>query len=60
MKNKIQYLLASLEKNTPGQNKFFILKYSVWVIKKAELYADFESVEKVFKKCTKKKLLSKP
>ncbi len=28
-------------------------------IKNAEFHADFESVEKVLKKCTKKKLLAK-
>jgi len=39
--------------------KFFFLKKSKKVSKNAEFHADFESVEKVLKKCTKKKLLAK-
>jgi hypothetical protein len=31
----------------------------IWVSKNAEFNADFESVEKVLKKCTIKKLLAK-
>ncbi len=39
--------------------KVLILKKSKKVPKNAEFHADFESVEKVLKKCTKKKLLAK-
>jgi hypothetical protein len=39
--------------------KNFFWKNSKKVSKNAEFYADFESVEKVLKKCTKKKLLAK-
>ncbi len=31
----------------------------IWVSKNAEFHTDFESVENVLKKCTKKKLLAK-
>jgi hypothetical protein len=41
----------------PLQN--FFLKKSKKVSKNAEFHADFKSVEKVLKKCTKKKLLAK-
>ncbi len=34
--------------------KFFFFKNSIWVSKNAEFHADFESVEKGLKKCTKK------
>jgi hypothetical protein len=39
--------------------KKFSLKNSIWVSKNAEFHTDFESVGKVLKKCTKKKLLAK-
>jgi hypothetical protein len=34
--------------------KKILLKNSIWVSKNPEFQADFELVEKVFKKCTKK------
>jgi hypothetical protein len=34
--------------------KTILLKNSIWVSKNAEIHADFESVEKVLKKCTQK------
>jgi hypothetical protein len=39
--------------------KVLIFKNSIWVSKNAGFHADFESVEKVLKKCTQKKLLAK-
>jgi hypothetical protein len=39
--------------------KIFFEKIGKGVKKNAEFHADFESVEKVLKKCTKKKLLAK-
>jgi hypothetical protein len=39
--------------------KNFLLKNSKWASKNAEFHADFESVKKVLKKCTIKKLLAK-
>jgi hypothetical protein len=43
-------------KNTNMAQKKFFLKKSIKVSKNAEFHADFESVEKVVKKCTTKKL----
>jgi hypothetical protein len=37
--------------------KKILLNIQLWVSKNAEFYADFESVEKVFKKCPKKLLV---
>ncbi len=39
--------------------KKFLAKNLIWVSKNTEFHADFESVEKGLKKCTKKKLLAK-
>jgi hypothetical protein len=39
--------------------KVVVLKYLEWVPKNAEFYADFESVEKVFKKMHQDKVISK-
>jgi hypothetical protein len=39
--------------------KKILFKNSIWVSKNAESHADFESIEKVLKKCTQKKLLAK-
>ena len=39
--------------------KKYLLKNSIWVSKNAEFHADFESVEKVLKKCTQKNVISK-
>jgi hypothetical protein len=50
--------LQSLKKYKYGL-KIFFLKKSQNVSKNAEFHADFESVEKVVKKCTKKKVISK-
>ncbi len=41
-----------------SKNKFSMKKFNMSV-KNAEFCADFESVKKVLKKCTKKKLLAK-
>ncbi len=41
-----------------SNNKKFLLKNLIWVLKNAEFHADFESVEKVLKK-SPKKLLAK-
>ncbi len=41
------------------REKKILDKNSIWVSKNAEFHADFESVEKVLKKCTQKKLLAK-
>jgi hypothetical protein len=48
--------LQSLKKYYYDLKKNFFLKKSKKVSKNAEFHADFESVEKVVKKCTKKKL----
>jgi hypothetical protein len=47
----VQKVLKRAKKN--------VSKNSVWVSKNAEFHADFESVEKVVKKCTKKNLQAK-
>jgi hypothetical protein len=39
--------------------KKFVFKNSIWVQKNAEFHADFESVEKSLKKCTRKKFFAK-
>ncbi len=49
----------SLQKVLIRATKIFSLKNLIWVSKNAEFHADFESVEKVLKKCTIKKLLAK-
>jgi hypothetical protein len=51
--------LQSLQKVLIWPQKFFFSKNSIWVSKNAEFHADFESVEKVVKKCTKKTLQAK-
>ncbi len=38
------------------EQKIFVFKNSIWLSKNVEFYAGFKSVEKVFKKCTKKLL----
>jgi hypothetical protein len=48
--------LQSLKKVQIWPKKYFYWKKSKKVSKNAEFRADFESVEKVVKKCTKKKL----
>jgi hypothetical protein len=48
--------LQSLKKVLVSPLKKFLLKKSKKVSKNAEFHADFEFVEKVVKKCTKKKL----
>ncbi len=48
--------LQSLKKLLKWPLKNFFAKKSKKVSKNAEFHADFESVEKVVKKCTKKKL----
>jgi hypothetical protein len=45
----------SLQKVLMRSKKCFFLKNSIWVSKNAEFHVDFESVEKVLKKCTKKR-----
>jgi hypothetical protein len=47
--------LQSLKKNTNMALKKFFWKKSKKVPKNAEFHADFESVEKVVKKCTKER-----
>ncbi len=47
--------LQSLKKKLIWPKKNFLGKKSKKVSKNAEFHADFESVEKVVKKCTKKK-----
>jgi hypothetical protein len=37
-----------------NKSKKNLFKNLIWVLKNAEFHADFESVEKVLKKCTKK------
>ncbi len=49
----------SLKKVLIWPKKIFLLKKSKKVLKNAEFHADFESVGKVVKKCTKKKVISK-
>ncbi len=49
----------SLQKVLLGAKQIFSLKNWMWVSKNAEFHADFESVEKVLRKCTIKKLLAK-
>jgi hypothetical protein len=44
----------SLQKVQIRAKKIILLKNSIWVSKNAEFHADFESVVKVLKKCTKK------
>ena len=51
--------LQSLKNILKWPLKNFFWKKSKKVSKNAEFHADFESVEKVLKKCTKKKLLAK-
>ncbi len=46
-------------KKCQQEQKLFLSKYSMWVSKNPECHTDFESVEKVLKKCTNKKLLAK-
>ncbi len=49
----------SVQKVLIRANIFILFKNSMWVSKNAEFHADFESVEKVLKKWTPKKLLAK-
>ncbi len=51
--------LPSLKKVLIWHKKRIFLKNSKKGVKNAEFHADFESVEKVVKKCAKKKLLAK-
>jgi hypothetical protein len=48
--------LQSLKKVLIWPKNFYFLKKSKKVSQNAEFHADFESVETVVKKCTKKKL----
>jgi hypothetical protein len=52
-------LASKFAKSANMTQKIFLLKNSMWVSKNAEFHADFESVEKVLKKFTKKKVTSK-
>ena len=49
----------SLQKVLIRAKKIFVIKNSIWVLKNAEFLADFESVEKVWKKMHNKKVISK-
>jgi hypothetical protein len=42
-----------------AKKKIFRQKFNMGIKKNAEFHADIESIEKVLKKCTKKKLLAK-
>jgi hypothetical protein len=53
------HLQAKFTKSAKKSKKIVFFKNSIWVSKSSEFHADFESVEKVLKKCTNKKLLAK-
>ena len=48
------HLQSKCTKSANKSKKNFVLKNSIQVSKNAEFHADFESVEKVVNKCTKK------
>ncbi len=49
----------SVQKKLKRTKKNFVLRTSIWGSKNTEFDADFESDEKVLKKCTQKRLLAK-
>jgi hypothetical protein len=53
------YILGEMTQHVICDFHHFGPSFRKWVSKSAEFLADFESVEKVLKKCTIKKLLAK-
>jgi hypothetical protein len=49
-------LASKFEKNANMTQKYFFQIFSIWISKNAKFDADFESVEKVAKKFTQRKL----
>ncbi len=48
------FTIIFYKKNANRSKKNVLLKNSKWVSRNAEFHADFESIEKVLKKCTQK------